>query len=57
MQVETIRDVLNWTVSFHKNLKDCLKHCSKLNNDERAQMILSYLADHEGSLARIVQGY
>ena len=31
MQVETIRDVLNWTVTFHKNLKDCLKHCSEQN--------------------------
>lgn len=57
MQVETIRDVLNWTVSFHKNLKDCLKHCAHLNKDERAGMILNYLADHEGSLARIVQGF
>ncbi|PKG99542.1 ATPase [Paraglaciecola sp. MB-3u-78] len=57
MQVETIRDVLNWTVTFHKNLKDCLKHCSEQNKDERAQMTLHYLSDHEASLERIVQGF
>lgn len=57
MQVETIRDVLNWTISFHRNLKDCLLHCSKQNKDERSQMILRYLAEHEGSLERMVEGF
>ena len=57
MQVETIRDVLNWTVSFHTNLKDCLTHCSTQNKDERARMVLTYLSDHEGSLARVVKGF
>jgi CRISPR/Cas system CSM-associated protein Csm4 (group 5 of RAMP superfamily) len=57
MQVETIRDVLNWTVSFHKNLKECLADCSKQNEDERARMILNYLSDHEKSLEQIVQGF
>ncbi len=57
MQVETIRDVLSWTVSFHKNLKDCLEHCSKQNKDERARMVLSYLSGREGSLERIVKGF
>ncbi|MFT4810112.1 MAG: hypothetical protein ACI9LX_003470 [Paraglaciecola sp.] len=56
MQVETIRDVLNWTVLFHKNLKISLKHSSKQNKDERARMILSYLSGHEESLEHIVQG-
>lgn len=57
MQVETIRDVLNWTVSFHKNLKDCLKHCSKENKDERARMILDYVSDHEERLERLVKEF
>jgi uncharacterized protein (DUF305 family) len=57
MQVETIRDVLNWTVLFHQNLKECLEHCAKQNKDERARMLLSYLADHEASLERMVQGF
>lgn len=57
MQVETIKDILNWTVSFHKNLKDCLKHCAEQNKDERARMTLDYLSGHEASLERIVKGY
>lgn len=57
MHVETIKDVLNWTVAFHENLKDCLRHCARLNNDERAKMTLQYLAEHEGSLARIIKGF
>ncbi|PWW09264.1 hypothetical protein DFO79_1221 [Pseudidiomarina tainanensis] len=24
MQIETIKDVLSWTVDFHKNLKECV---------------------------------
>ncbi|HAD49444.1 MAG TPA: ATPase, partial [Idiomarina sp.] len=31
MQIETIKDVLSWTVDFHKNLKECVTHCSKQN--------------------------
>jgi hypothetical protein len=57
MQVETVRDVLNWTVLFHKNLKVSLKQSSKQNKDERARMILSYLSEHEESLEQIVQGF
>ncbi|WP_282131575.1 ATPase [Pseudoalteromonas aliena] len=56
MQIETIRDVLNWTVLFHKNLKDSLNQSSKQNKDEGARMMLSYLSEHEESLENIVQG-
>ncbi|WP_258807669.1 ATPase [Pseudidiomarina sp. CB1] len=57
MQVETIRDVLHWTIAFHENLRDCLQHCAQLNKDERAKLILRYIAEHEDSLARIVKGF
>lgn len=57
MQVENLREVLQWTAAFHQNLKECLQDCSKENQDERAQMILVYLADHEGSLERILRGF
>ncbi|TYK65465.1 ATPase [Colwellia echini] len=55
MQVETIRDVLNWTVLFHKNLKESLKQSATQNEGERARMMLNYLADHEASLENIIQ--
>lgn len=57
MQIETIRDVLNWTVLFHKNLKDSLNQSSKQNKDEGARMMLRYLSEHEESLENIVQGF
>lgn len=57
MQVESLREVLQWTAAFHQNLKACLLDCSDENKDERARMILVYLADHEGSLERIVRGF
>lgn len=57
MLVETIEDVLSWTVSFHQNLKDSLKQCSEKNTDERTQMVLNYLADHESSLEHTIKEY
>lgn len=57
MQIETIKDVLSWTVDFHKNLKECVTHCSKQNQDERARMILNYVSGHEASLERMVEGF
>ncbi|MBH0059177.1 ATPase [Pseudoalteromonas sp. SWXJZ94C] len=57
MQIETIRDVLNWTVLFHKNLKDSLNQSSEQNKDEGARMMLRYLSEHEESLENIVQGF
>ena len=56
MQIETVRDVLNWTVLFHKNLKESLKRSSEQNKEEGARMILSYLSDHEEGLESIVKG-
>ena len=57
MQIETIRDVLNWTVLFHKNLKDSLNQSSEQNKEEGARMMLRYLSEHEESLENIVQGF
>lgn len=57
MQIETINDVLTWTVDFHKNLKECVIHCAKQNQDERARMTLDYVSGHEASLERMVEGF
>ncbi len=57
MQVETLRDVLHWTREFHQHLSQCLAHCSDKNKDERAQMLLTYLSDHEKSLTKVVSGF
>ncbi|WP_339616339.1 ATPase [uncultured Gilvimarinus sp.] len=57
MQVETLRDVLQWTKEFHHHLSQCLSHCTEKNTSERAKFILAYLSDHEENLAKVVNGF
>lgn len=57
MQIETLRDVLNWTKEFHQHLNQCLSHCADKNTNERAKLILAYLSDHEESLAKVVNDF
>lgn len=57
MQIETLKDVLHWTEKFHQQLSQCLSHCADKNTNIRAKMILAYLADHEASLAKVVNGF
>lgn len=57
MEVETLRDVLHWTSKFHRQLSECLADCSDKNVDQRAQMVLAYLADHEKVLTQVVSGF
>lgn len=54
MKVETIKDVLEWTQSFHQNLSRCLSHCSNEATSERSKMLLVYLADHEDHLSALI---
>jgi len=57
MQIETLRDVLHWTRNFHTQLQECLTHCSDINEDERAKLLLVYLSDHENKLIRVLDGF
>lgn len=57
MQIETLKDVLHWSREFHQYLSQCLSHCAKTNPNERARMILEYLANHEKTLAEIAGGF
>jgi hypothetical protein len=57
MQVETLKDVLAWTVKFHRNLSACLRHCAGSNQDARAKLLLDYLAQHEEKLSAIVSRF
>lgn len=54
MQVETLKDVLEWTRKFHSNLSDCLHQCAESNESERARLLLDYLAKHEDKLSGLV---
>lgn len=57
MQVETLRDVLEWTTKFHRNLGDCLRQCAEKNQSARADLLLDYLAKHEHRLAGLVAAF
>lgn len=57
MKVETLKDVLEWTKSTHRNLSECLTHCADHNDSERARMLLTYLSGHEDALITVLQGF
>lgn len=57
MEVETLKDVLYWTREFHRHLSECLTRGTDRNNDQRARMMLAYLADHEKVLAQVISGF
>ncbi len=39
MKIESLRDILNWTVQFHEQLAECLKHSSP-SHSERTKMAM-----------------
>lgn len=57
MNVETFKDVIEWTQALHHRLAECLQHCSTKHEEQRAKWLLSYLADHESELATVVAGF
>tara|TARA_R110001599_G_scaffold200428_1_gene397138 strand:+ start:1291 stop:1749 length:459 start_codon:yes stop_codon:yes gene_type:complete len=57
MEIETLKDILNWTQKFHQHLNHCLTHCADENMNERSQMLLTYLADHEKTLSKVIEGF
>jgi len=54
MQVENLKDVLDWTIKFHQQLSSCLADCAKKNDSERAKLLLDYLAQHEQALTKVI---
>jgi len=56
MQVETLKDVLEWTREFHQHLANCMHHCADQNESKRAKLLLNYLADHEQKLVEVLDG-
>ncbi len=57
MQIETLKDVLHWTRKFHQQLSQSLSNSVDKNTDERARMVLEYLADHEKTLDKVISGF
>ncbi len=57
MQIETLKDVIQWTRECHQHLSECLIHCANHSESERAKLLLEYLAKHESTLAKVVEGF
>lgn len=52
MQVESIKEALDWTQNFHHNLAESLEGKKSESYDERTTMLLDYLAECEKSLVK-----
>lgn len=57
MEIKTFSDLIDWTRQLHEHLSRCLAHDATLHKDERARMLLDYIARHEAELERIVAGF
>ncbi|WP_422378298.1 ATPase [Roseibium sp.] len=57
MKVKTISDLIDWTRLMHRQLGERLTTGSALHDQEMARMLLSYLADHEAALEKIIEGF
>lgn len=50
MQVESVKEAVDWTQNFHQNLARSLQEKKLEASDERTKMLLDYLGDCEQSL-------
>jgi uncharacterized protein (DUF305 family) len=57
MQIETLRDVLQWTREFHNHLSTCMTHCADHHENERAKLLLNYLVKHEEKLGHLLEAF
>lgn len=57
MDIKTFRQLIEWTADLHGQLARCLSHCTTLNEDERARMLLGYLAGHESDIEHMVNEF
>lgn len=57
MQIEQIKDILDWTVSYHQQMGQCYEQCVNQSESTRIKMLLDYLASHEQQLANAISKY
>lgn len=56
MKIESLRDILHWTIQFHEQLANCLEHCAP-SHSERTRMVMLYLIAHEQHLSFLVDSF
>lgn len=57
MEIRTFLELIEWTRKLHSNLAQCLSHCASLHQDERASLLLGYLATHETEMEKMVTAF
>lgn len=57
MQIRTFLDLIEWSRMLHASLSECLAHCAPLHSDQRAAMLLEYLAPQEARMSEIVAAF
>lgn len=57
MEIRTFEELIDWTRELHGHLARCLQDCAGKHQEERARMLLDYLADHERELETIVSEF
>jgi hypothetical protein len=57
MKTETVKDILQWTAAFHREIAACLRQCEDETHSERVRLLLDYLQQHEQRLAHVVERF
>lgn len=57
MTLETIKDILDWTRRLHAELAETYRMNSNAFDDERAKLLINYVADHEARIAETIKHY
>ena len=55
MKIERFEDLIDWTRDTHRELARCLGRSALRHEEQRAQWLLAYLADHEKALANTIE--
>ena len=57
MEVRTFYDLIEWPRDLHAKLAECLSHCALRHGEERASLLLEYLASHETEMEKMVVAF
>ncbi|PAU77023.1 ATPase [Halovibrio salipaludis] len=57
MELKTFKDLIDWTRTLHHHMATCLAHCASEHQEERARILLDYLATHEAELEKLVTAF
>lgn len=57
MQIETLSDIIDWSRQVHQHLAEHVAKDADRQQNERAKMLMNYLADHESTLSQLLKRF